>query len=274
MVADVGRENLRVICSSGRVQGGLAFYRMGQCFGGRQIPMGGIALVCVAPEHRTTGLAYELMAETVRELFKQGIPLSTLYPSTQRLYRKVGFEQAGNLYQHRLRLACIRLHNRPAPMRAVDASQPHAFQQLDEARARVSNGCLARSAGLWRRLLHADEEPVYAYLIGDENEETGYVIYTQTQLEPGRNRLMVRDMVALSPAAAHSLWAFFHGHRTIFETVAWHGPAIDPLLMVPLELEPEVQRQYRWMTRIVDVRKALSMPRISPASDGRIALRD
>jgi len=68
---------------------------MGQWWGSQRVPMTGIAGVGVTPEYRGTGVAIALVQDTVKELHRQGVPLSVLYPATQHLYRKAGYEQAG-----------------------------------------------------------------------------------------------------------------------------------------------------------------------------------
>jgi predicted acetyltransferase len=257
-VSNVGRENLRVVCREGEIVGGLACYRMGQWFGGRSIGMAGVAAVAIAPEYRSAGLAPQLMSALLRELHAAGVPLATLYASTQRLYRKVGFEQAGNLYRHRFCLSKIGWRHQPLPMRRIDTGSSAELCRLDRARAEVTNGCLDRSPGMWRRLLDDTHEDVFAYLVGEAGREAGYLVYTQKQHERERNHLLVRDLVVLSAAAAQTLWAFFSNHQTIVDTVSWNGPAVDPLLIVPLELATQVAWQRRWMTRITDVRGAFS----------------
>lgn len=89
----LGLQNYRVIRHQGQVVGGLGIYQMGQWFGGRSIPTAGIAAVGVAPEHRGTGVAAELMRQTLKELKADSVALSTLYAATQRLYRKVGMSR-------------------------------------------------------------------------------------------------------------------------------------------------------------------------------------
>ena len=92
----------------GTPAGGLALYRMGQWFGGRPVPLVGVGAVAIAPEHRGTGTAERLMEGTLRELRAEGIALSGLYPATQRLYRKGGYEQAGGRYHYSMPLARLR----------------------------------------------------------------------------------------------------------------------------------------------------------------------
>ena len=258
--ARIGREQFRVIRRGSKVLGGLAYYRMGQWFGGRSLPMAGIAGVAVAPEFRTAGIAAELMVETLRDLFEQGVPISTLYASTQRLYRKVGYEHGGTAYIHQLPLDAIGRRQAVLPMHQVTAESRAPFERLAESRARVTNGNLQRSDGMWERLFFFRDKHCYAYLIGEEAKPQGSLVYYHGALDDhGYFDLHVRDMVAMTPQAADSLWSFLRGHRSMSGSVFWCGPANDPLLGLPSEAPFRVDSPYRWMLRIVDLTKALSL---------------
>ncbi|PSB18644.1 GNAT family N-acetyltransferase, partial [filamentous cyanobacterium CCP2] len=88
----IGTENIRVVRQNAKIAGSLALLPMGQWWGGKRVPMTGIAAVGVLPEDRGTGVAITLMQKMLRELYDGGISISVLYPATQRLYRKAGYE--------------------------------------------------------------------------------------------------------------------------------------------------------------------------------------
>ncbi len=56
-----GIANLRAIRRDSRLAGGLVLLPLGQWFGGRSVPMTGLAAVMVAPEFRARGVATELL---------------------------------------------------------------------------------------------------------------------------------------------------------------------------------------------------------------------
>jgi predicted acetyltransferase len=93
----VGTADVRVPRLDGAVAGIAGLYRMGQWFGGRSVPMGGVAGVGVPPERRGQGVARALMVDVLAHLLRTGTPLPTLLASTQGPYRAVGFEQAAAL---------------------------------------------------------------------------------------------------------------------------------------------------------------------------------
>ena len=257
-VSAIGRENLRVLRRGGRIIGGLGLLRMGQWFGGRSVPCGGISAVGIAPDERAQGAAVFLMRAALAELHESGTALSSLFASTQRLYRRVGYEQAGNRYFHELPLSAIGDMDRPLAMSATALDDPRPLEELTRQRARVTNGNVDRTPGLWRRILTLPDQTCYAYLIGETAAPDGYVVYYQKADRLGPFSLCIRDMVAITPAAARTLWAFLRDHRSVAESVIWFGPANEPLLN--LTEECRVQRSesdHRWLLRIVHVRRAL-----------------
>ena len=92
----VGDENLRVARIGGQIVGGLGYYPMGQFFGGRSVPIGGIAGVGVAPHVRGQGVARAMVVDVLRSLRAAATPVSGLYPASLQVYRSCGFEPAGD----------------------------------------------------------------------------------------------------------------------------------------------------------------------------------
>src|SRR5207342_1707586 len=67
----------------------------GQWFGGRRVPLGGFSPVGVAAEFRGRGLGSLITSSQYPLLRERGEVLAGLYPATNALYRKVGFELSG-----------------------------------------------------------------------------------------------------------------------------------------------------------------------------------
>jgi predicted acetyltransferase len=147
----IGRENLRAVHDAGRLIGGLGFYRTAQWFGGRTIPCAAVAAVGVAPAARGGGAAAFLMGSLLPELHADGVPLATLYASTQRLYRKVGFEQAGSRTCYHLPMTSIGLRDRDLPVCEVSLDSPESLADHAQRQAQAAGGHLQRTSGLWDR---------------------------------------------------------------------------------------------------------------------------
>src|SRR2546430_11854308 len=67
----------------------------GQYFGGRSVPMGGVASGAVRPDQRGRGIAPRLLARSVERMHERGLVISTLHPATTRFYRALGGEIGG-----------------------------------------------------------------------------------------------------------------------------------------------------------------------------------
>ncbi|PIG91517.1 GNAT family N-acetyltransferase [Gloeocapsopsis sp. IPPAS B-1203] len=247
----IGRENFRSISNSNQMIGGLAILPQGQWFGGECVPMGGIAAVGIAPEYRGSGAALELMQQTIRELYKQGIPLSTLYAATQQLYRQAGYEQGGSLCTWEMPTQSIMMRNRTLPMQAVNLDC-HEFYNLHQQQAKSTNGYLQRHQSIWQE---KTESSTYAYLIGADQPE-GYLMFQQQEIN-NSSCLTIRDLVLLTTGAVQRFWTFISDHRSQVEKVRWRASPNNFLTLFLPEQTAKVASLEHWMVRIVDVMKAL-----------------
>lgn len=255
----VGLDNFRIIRSSGQIIGGLAMLDMGQWYGGEPVPMAGISVVGIAPEHRGTGAVFELLKFTLKELHAKGVPLSTLYAATQRPYRKVGYEQAGIYCSWELLTNSIQLSDRTLPMQPVMPVNQEAFYDLYAQKAKVTNGHLERNQSIWKRIVEPreTEDIFYAYLIGAETQPEGYIIFTQKR-EENSNLIYIRDWAVLTAAAARRFWTFLGDHRSMVKKVRWRSSTVDPLMLLLPEQTNNISFSEHWMLRIINVRQALA----------------
>jgi len=252
----LGLENFRVVREGGRIVGGLAIYQMGQWFGGKSVAMAGLAGVGVPPEQRGTGVAFELLSQTLQELQEREVPISALYPATQRLYRKVGYEQGGSFCRLEIPTNSIELSDRTVPIQPITPINYKIFSDIYCQSAIKINGNLDRNQAIWEGIIQPQEqEVIYAYLVGAQSQPEGYIIFHQNAKE---SKLVILDWVALTTAAAKRLWTFVADHRSQIETATWRGSVIHPLLLFLPEQTAKVKNSKIWMLRIIDVAKALS----------------
>lgn len=253
----IGVGNFRSIYRSGVLAGGLATIPMGQWWGGQRVPMTGLAAVGISPEHRGSGAAIALLQHTLQELHANGVSLSALYPATQRLYRKAGYEQGGTFCVWSIETGAIQVQERLLPWRSVALSDPTVFHDLYQQQAKQHNGHLDRHPTIWQEIVKAgDREGLYAYTLGTVDEPQGYVIFSQKSSEGG-GILRLRDWVVLSSAAGRAFWTFLADHRSTVDQVRWRGAAIDSLTLFLPEQSAQFKRIERWMLRIIQVKSAL-----------------
>src|SRR5579859_1789473 len=141
----IGPSNVRLVHHAGRVAAGLGLVPMGHWFGGRAVPCVGVTAVAVAPEHRSRGIAGEMMRTALEEARREGTPLSSLFPATYPVYRAAGYESACNRLVYRVPLAQLGPGAKEPPLREVGSDEHGLLRALYDARARTSAGLVERS---------------------------------------------------------------------------------------------------------------------------------
>jgi predicted acetyltransferase len=273
----IGHSNLRVVRQGAAVVGGLGILPMGHWFGGRAAPCWGINVVAIAPEHRSRGIASELMRTVLEEARREGVALSSLFPATFPVYRAAGYETAGNRIVYRLALASLRTGAgaRDGHVRAATRGEDRAtIQSLYDARARGLAGAIDRSGYFWQRVFDPHGDEAAAYVVEGERGPEGYVVLTQRPpagpLAP--MDIVVRDVVARTAAAGRTILRFLADHRSTARTAAVATGPGDPLLLVGREEKHEIADVLRWMLRIVHLPAALAQRGWSPLVRGELHL--
>jgi len=245
-----GLDQVRVAVQGTSVVGGLLLVPMGQWFGGRSVPMTGIAGVGVAAEARGRGVARALMAATVRELAERGVALSTLYPATLPLYRSAGYELAGCRFQVEVPLGRLGVAERELEVREIRDSDFERIRAVYTARARHENGHLDRGDYVWNRVRAPRAEPARGWLVERGGEPEGYVYLRQKSAGLAYD-LALTDLVAVSRGALRRLLAFLGDHHSLGERVIWHASPADPFVTELPERGAEIELSHHWMLRVV-----------------------
>lgn len=268
----VGRENFRLIRQADQVAGGLAILSVGQWYNSEIVPTAAIASVGIAPEYRGSGTAAALLTNTLKELYTNGVPLSILYAATQRLYRKVGYEQAGTFCRWEIAADSIQISDRTLPIYPINLDELEVLYKIYQQNARVTNGHLERNQCLWQLLIEPPkEQEMYAYLIGSPTQPEGYVIFFQHR-ESNEFKIVIRDWVALTEAAGRRLWTLLADHRSLIDKIQWCSSIIDSLSLLLPEQTAKISDSDRWMLRVVDVTKALSKRGYPPQMKAQLHL--
>jgi len=257
--------DFRVARDGAEVVGGLLLLPMGQWFGGRVVPMTGVAAVCVAAEHRSRGAAGALMRAAVVDLRAAGVPISALYPATQAVYRAAGYERAGAEYRIALTTREIDVVDRALSLRSATSADEPTMRAGYDRRARLSAGNLDRPEAIWDQIFHPIGVVSQAYLVEGPNGVEGHVVCQKRMQPDGEAKLWCPDVVALTPAAARRIATFFADHKSMIYEVGWRGSAGDPVLAVLREQSLVHARLWDWfMLRILDVAKAIESRGYAP----------
>jgi predicted acetyltransferase len=254
-----GIDQLRVAHDArGEVVGGLVRIPMGQWFGGRPVPLTGLAGVAVRADRRRQGVASGLLRATLHELREQGVALSGLYASNQSLYRAAGWEHAANRFHGR-----IRPRDLPpgAPASPVELGRPEHQTEvaaLYREQAAHQAGFLDRGPYLWGRILRPfDGSTVHrALLRTPEGVLEAWLAYRLERLPDATQRLEVIDAVSRSPEGWSRLWSHLADLSTMVAEITLVTAPTDPLHLA-LSHPMAMSLHQPYLLRIVEPRAAL-----------------
>ncbi len=220
-----------------------------QYWGGRVLPMAGIAGVVVSPEFRGRGVGTALMSGVVGRAHELGYAVSALYPATVSVYRKTGWEIAGCQQRLRINARLLRALGsgdvRVREVTAAEGEQLCAIMQEQYSRGRL-NGVRDYLATEFAEEL-ADES-VFACAADD-----GFVVYGWEGSD-----LVVYQLVAGSIETARALWAVVGSNSSVVDHVHAYLAPDDPIHQVLGECVDQQLKQTRWMLRLLDVSAALA----------------
>lgn len=276
-IDEAGPERQRVFRDEyGRAAGAAMVVWAGQWFGGKAVPMAGVRAVAVPPERRGTGVASAMMAALLREASDRGFPISTLYPATQALYRRSGYEQAGHRFS--IALDPTRLKVRAVEgvrVRAADlVADQDAIAACQRSMARVMPGNLDRDAYLWsiRRTTKGMEADTV--VIEDGSGVRGVLT---SRLEPAAHPqrgfvLQVTDWAADSERGARGVLAALAGFGSVVSEVRLFGGPTHPVLLLLDEQKYRIEHENYWMTRVVRLADAVAARGYAPGVQARVGM--
>jgi len=268
-IRGLGAKMVRLLHDGRQVAGGAVLFWMGQWFGGRTVPMTGVAAVAVSPGMRSRGLAAHLMRSILMEIHTKEVPLSTLYPAVTSLYRQAGYETAGARYELRLLPRTFELRERALEVRELGEKDLPRTLALYAERVQGANGPIDRSAADWQKFLGVWRGPMCRHGVWNGERLEGYIVYFP-RLRDGA--LYVREFVAATPAAGRRLLAFLGAHRTQTEACVLSSYPADPILAGLQPFSDQLRIPSHWMLRIVDVKRALEGRGYPPAVRAAVTL--
>ena len=250
----VGYEQFRAVRLKNKILGGMGIIDLGQWFGGNIVRTGAVTSVGVAPEGRGIGAASVLLRKSLAEMYERAIPISTLFPSSTRVYRSFGYERSGTKFTYETTVKEMK-----APLNELEVIESNPSEReetylLYNERAELSNGNLDRGSVLWDLILETPGRKIFHYVVMDGDKAVGYVNFQQAR---SADHIRVRDMVALNSECAERLLRFFYDHRTVIDTISWNGPPNDPMRLLMEEQEVKIAYNRDWMLRIIDIKKAI-----------------
>lgn len=265
-IARASREEVRVLREHGTPIAALMRVPMAHVFGGREVRNVGIAGVGVALHKRGSHAALELMSRTVREIAEEGAAISTLFPATQTLYRRVGYERAGKLVEYTLyREALERLPKVNVEARPLGPTDQPALEALLARSNQRAQGGLVRGPYLWNRLWNRPQKPArvfgfYDCASGSGDALVAYLGMQQEQDPESAPNHAVRlcDVAYATPEGALAILGFLRTQRSLCERFRFQGRASEPMLGLLDEPRYDESSVLDWMLRLTDVEAAIA----------------
>lgn len=254
---DAGHDRLRAYRAGDAMVGCVGVHPFGQWIGGRCVPMAGIDGVGIDPAARGRGHSTALMAAVLREARERGLSISTLWPSTDVPYRRVGYAQAGVGLRWK-----VPLHELPADREAprmrrfTEADRP-AVEQAYRTWAARTNGQADREAFLWTKAFRRGARRAVGWLAEEGGAVVAFCTLHQKPTPAGSFDLDMLDFWFLSESGARALLAFCSAHRSLGEHLLCEAGPADPLWFWVTNQGRRLQRCAWWMVRVVDVGAAL-----------------
>lgn len=272
--------------------GFVAFNAVRQWWHGRDVPTAAFANVMMAPEARDLRATAPLLSAALERAAGQGLALAMVYPSVPDLYRGFGFEMSGAQHWYTFPVATLLSVARgPAvPMRLLTRNDQAYIADLLRHSHAAARDCGPIDWGneqIGRKLYQVNEKPVDDtggfydiddFIIPAHGQraigylaEDGLLLYRWERSD----RLRIDTLVAGSAATTRAFWRLIGSHAAIAQLARVCIGPDDPMHLLTHTGAPVVDRQRRWMLRVVDVAAALSgrgYPRLT--TDLRFAVED
>ena len=240
-------------------------------FNGEGVSVAGVTGVGTLPIYRRRGYLRRLIAahfELLHERSEQ--PIAILNASLAAIYQRYGYavvstRNSYNVEPRYLEFPLGRLV--PGSFREVGDDEFSLLVDLYRRFRAERTGYVHRGRAMWEAGVLAPPPTggqLNKVVYQEDGEPLGYVIYTLDSPQgggvpgPDNQRLIIRDLVWLTPTAYRAVWSYF-ANMDLVSNIIWASvPSDDPL--PHLLLEPRMLRIRSGdgiLGRIVDVDKAL-----------------
>ena len=240
-------------------------------FNGEGTAVAGVTMVGTLPIYRRRGYLRKITAAHFESLHEAGEqPIAILQASQAAIYQRYGYAVVStrNSYSVEPRYLEFPLgRSVPGNFREVGDDEFGLLVDLYRRFRAERTGYVHRGRAMWEAGVLAPPPTggqLNKVVYQEDGEPLGYVIYTMDSPQgggvpgPDNQRLIVRDLVWLTPTAYRAVWDYF-AKMDLVSNIIWGSvPSDDPL--PHLLLEPRMLRKTSGdgiMGRIVDVDKAL-----------------
>jgi predicted acetyltransferase len=246
---------------------------VGQYFGGRSVACGVVVTVAVRPGARGRGVGAALMQATLDRCREWNLALGVLHPATTSFYRRFGWEITADYGIHRVEAAALLAFEADPAATLTDAGREAApdLRECYERGAVGRDGWIDRSDEWWKRRPLGFGE--FVVILRRQGRVDGYCSYDHVaDVGPWGDEwgIIVREVVAVDAAAAHTLWRALGTHSSQTDTVRISGPLPDDLVFGLAEQVVQPVGINRVLGRIIDGPAAIAARGYSSDVDAEV----
>jgi len=256
-----GRRTWGVFDDDGRLLAKAGDREQSHWFGGSLVPASGVAGVVVMPELRGQGLAALALRHLLADARERGAAVSTLFNTTPYPYRRAGYEETGSLVRVAVPTTSLSGSRIPAglTLRPATVADVPELRSLYRDVARASTALMDRSGPL----LSEPADYVASYdgitmVTGADGALEGYGSYDRGPGYDQGGRLVLDDVVALTPRAAQAIAAFLASWASVAPTISMKVVPGDPMSFVTAIGRAPAEYRQPWMLRIIDAVAAVA----------------
>lgn len=258
----------------GRLVAEAAVRPYSQWWGGRRVPMAGIAGVAVHPDARGRGTASRLVRTLLPHARAAGQSISVLFPTAPGIYRPLGWEVVGSLDETGVAPAALQAVAPPvaATVRTAGLADVTDITRLWQAHGQATNGLLTRDGPSFPRGAQGVLAHDVVALAQEGGVATGYLSYDRGRGYGADSALHVWELVSSTRDATAALLRSVATWGPVAGTVRWRGPVDELALHVPATL-PAPSSSRAWMLRVLDAPAAVAARGFDAAVRTRAAFR-
>ncbi len=169
----------------------------------------GIAAVMTDPIHRRKGLVKKLMNELLFDKFKEGYPISALWPFEHSFYRKFGFESCEKPLRYKFKPSDI-IDNLEADssikVREITDESDFPLLNLIAKNAKNKYTRIIGKYDAWK--LRGDLSGFKIFIFEKNNEPIGYITFKFKKIKEWVNHMIIMDFAFKDISTKHAILRF------------------------------------------------------------------
>ena len=230
---------------------------------GTTVKAGGIGAVSTLPEYRESGAVSQIFKKLLREAYKNGEVISTLYPFNHAFYRKQGYEVVTYQNNYELRpelLSGYRFKGKVTrynPGESVDE-----YLEIYNAFIKAFNFSMPRTTEQMANHMKVDklyQDRKFSYIFNEDGENVAYITFTDVKNDPAPI-LNVEESAWINAKGFNAVLAFLGRFTADYGKIRLPLPfGIDLLRIIRTPKAYELQKTsyFSFMVRTINVPKLL-----------------